>query len=331
VHNEQEIARRDIRPGDVVLVEKGGDVIPKVVKPILTLRPTGDAEPRPFVMPTVCPVCGSTLQKEVEEVVWRCENTSCPARLRRSLQHFASRRAMDIEGLGEAIVDQLIDRGLVKDFADLYHLTAPQLSSLVVAPREARSERARPRKLGKVGVNLVAQLQQSKRADVWRLIHGLGIRHVGERGAQALAAAFGTLDRLVRASLEELQGVPDVGPVVAASVRSFFDEARNVRLVERLRDAGLNMGAAVAQPETPARPLPLAGQTFVLTGVLSSMTREAAQEAIERLGGKVSSSVSRKTRYVVVGAEPGGKVEKARELGVAVLEEPEFLRRIIGK
>jgi DNA ligase (NAD+) len=332
LHNEQEIARRDIRPGDTVLIEKGGDVIPKVVKPILTLRPIGENEPLPFSMPATCPVCGSTLQKEAEEVVWRCENTSCPARLRRSLQHFASRRAMDIEGLGEAIVDQLIDGGLVSDFADLYDLTESQLSSLVVAPKEARSERARPRKLGKVGANLVAQIQQSKRAEVWRLIHGLGIRHVGERGSQALAGAFGTLDRLVTASVDELEQVPDVGPVVAASVRAFFDEERNMQLVNRLRSAGLNMGAApAARRVASAAALPLEGKTFVLTGALRSMTREQAQEAVERLGGKVSSSVSRRTSYVVAGAEPGGKLEKARELNVPVLEEAEFLHRIIGR
>jgi DNA ligase (NAD+) len=330
LHNEQEIARKDIRAGDMVLVEKGGDVIPKVVKPLTSLRPTGPDAPVPFVMPAGCPVCGSDLQKPAEEVVWRCENPSCPARLRRSLQHFASRRAMNIEGLGEAIVDQLIDQGLVHDFADLYHLTGEQLSELVVTPREARSERARPRKLGKVGTNLAAELEASKRAELWRLVHGLGIRHVGERGAQALAEALGSLDALLAASVEELQAVPDVGPVVAASVRAFFDEPRNRRLIGRLQAAGVGTVASEPKAERPgAGPKRLAGQTFVLTGTLASMTREQAQDAIERLGGKVASSVSRKTTYVVVGTDPGSKAEKAQALGIPTLDEPALQRLII--
>jgi DNA ligase (NAD+) len=331
LHNEQEIARKDIRAGDMVLIEKGGDVIPKVVKPLTSLRPEGADAPVPFVMPASCPVCGSGLRKPDEEVVWRCENPSCPARLRRSLQHFASRRAMNVEGLGEAIVDQLVEQGLVRDFADLYHLTGPQLSELVVAPREARSERARPRKLGKVGTNLAAELEASKQAELWRLVHGLGIRHVGERGAQALAAALGSLDAFLTATVEQLQAVPDVGPVVAASVRAFFDEPRNRRLVERLLAAGVGTGTAPPKPaDSAASPLPLAGQTFVLTGSLASMTREQAQEAIERLGGKVTGSVSRKTSFVVVGADPGSKADRARELGIPVLDEPGLRRLIIN-
>jgi DNA ligase (NAD+) len=327
LHNEQEIARKDIRPGDMVLVEKGGDVIPKVVKPIVSLRPAG-AEPAPFVMPATCPVCGSALHKPADEVVWRCENASCPARLRRSLQHFASRRAMNIEGLGEAIVDQLLEHGLVHDVADLYRLTGARLAELVVAPREARSERARPRKLGKVGVKLAEEIAASKRADLWRLVHALGIRHVGERGAQALAGAFGSLEAIAGASLEALQEVPDVGPVVAASVQEFFEEPRNRALVARLAEAGLHLGEA--RPAAPvAAPQPLAGKTFVLTGTLSAMSREQAQEAVERLGGKVAASLSRRTSYLVVGAEPGSKVEKARALGVPEIGEADFLRLII--
>jgi len=326
LHNEQEIARKDIRPGDMVLIEKGGDVIPKVVKPITSARAAGAGAPRPFVMPTTCPSCGSRLRKPDEEVVWRCENPSCPARLRRSLEHFAARRAMNIDGLGESIIDELVGRGMVRDFADLYRLTAPQLEALVVEPKKGASERARPRKLGKVGTNLVSEIGRSKRAELWRLLHALGIRHVGERGAQALAAAFGHIDALMSASFDALQAVPDVGPVVAASVRSFFDEAPNRRLMARLRKAGLNLGGhEAARPAAPT----LAGKTFVLTGALVSMTREEAQEAIERVGGKVTGSVSRKTTYVVVGADPGSKLEKARELGVATLDEDAFRRLII--
>lgn len=329
LHNEQEIARRDIREGDTVIVEKGGDVIPKVVKPVLALRP---AESQPFRMPEACPVCGSRLQREPDEVIWRCENASCPARLRRSLQHFASRRAMDIEGLGEGIVDALVECGLVRDVADLYHLQAPVLEELVVEPREPASERARPRKLGKVGHNLVAQIDRSRKAELWRLLHGLGIRHVGERGAQALARAYGTMDRLMAASVEELQQVPDVGPVMAASVRAFFDEPRNRRLVERLRDAGVSMGAPEAEREgagAPAEAQPLAGLTFVLTGTLSTMTRDEARALIERRGGKVTGSVSRHTSYLVVGSDPGSKLDQARRLGVQTLDEAAF-RALVG-
>jgi DNA ligase (NAD+) len=329
LHNEQEIARRDIREGDTVIVEKGGDVIPKVVRPILARRP---AASRPFRMPEACPVCGSRLQREPDEVIWRCENASCPARLRRSLQHFASRRAMDIEGLGEAIVDALVERGLVQDAADLYHLEAPVLEELVVAPREPASERARPRKLGKVGRNLVAQIDRSRKAALWRLLHGLGIRHVGERGAQALARAYGTMDRLMGASVEELQQVPDVGPVMAASVRAFFDEPRNRRLVERLREAGVSMGAPEAEhggAGSPPAARPLAGLTFVLTGTLSTMTRDEARALIERRGGKVTGSVSRSTSYLVVGSEPGSKLDQARRLGVRTLDEAAF-RALVG-
>jgi DNA ligase (NAD+) len=329
LHNDQEIARKDIRPGDMVIVEKGGDVIPKVVKPLVSLRGEGDAAPAPFVMPTACPSCGSRLQRPGEEVVWRCENASCPARLRRSLQHFASRRAMNIEGLGEAIVDVLLERGLVGDVADLYGLTAGALAELVVEPRESRSERARPRKLGKVGENLARELEGSKGADLWRLVHALGIRHVGERGAQALAAAFGHMEALAEASPEQLQGVPDIGPVVAGAVRTFFDEPHNRALVARLAAAGLNMGRrdTAAVPAAPAGTL--AGRTFVLTGTLSAMTREQAQAAIEARGGKVTSSVTRKTAGLIVGADPGSKVEKARALGVPQLDERAFLELII--
>jgi DNA ligase (NAD+) len=331
LHNDQEIARKDIRVGDVVLVEKGGDVIPKIVKPMASQRSAGPDAPQPFVMPERCPSCGSRLHRPEDEVVWRCENTSCPARLRRSLHHFASRRAMDIEGLGEAIVDVLIDQRLVDDFADLYALSGEALAELVVAPREARSERARPRKLGKVGTNLAAEIDGSRRNQLWRLVHGLGIRHVGERGAQALAAYFGEMAGIMDASLDELVQVTDVGPVVAASVRRFFEEPENRHLVERLREAGVNMGRPVERPAAATEPGLLAGQTFVLTGTLDSMTRDEAQAAIVARGGKVASSVSRKTSYVVAGRDAGSKLEKARSLGVPVLDEATFTTRIIGR
>jgi DNA ligase (NAD+) len=324
LHNAEDVARKDIRDGDTVILEKGGDVIPKVVGPVLAERPQGA---QPWVMPTECPACGSALQRPEGEVVYRCENVSCPARIRRALEHFASRGAMDIEGLGEAIVDGLVDQGLVHDFADLYALTAPQLESLVVTPRDARSERARPRKLGKVGTNLAAEIDRSRSADLSRLIYALGIRHVGERSGQVLAAAFGSMDALVAAPVERLQETREIGPVLAASVRAWLDEPRNVELVERLRRAGVNMTSTLT-PEASTDG-PLSGKTFVLTGTLETLTREEATARIEALGGRVSGSVSRKTSFVVVGADPGTKAEKARTLGVETLDEAAFCRLII--
>jgi DNA ligase (NAD+) len=279
-------------------------------------------------MPTTCPVCHSVLHRDEEEVVWRCENASCPARLRRSLEHFASRSAMNIEGLGEALVDQLIEQDLVRDCADLYHLTAEQLENLVVRPREPRSERAVPRKLGKVGRNVIRQIERSKGNDISRLIYALGIRHVGEKAAVTLGRHLRTMERLIASSLEALTELPDVGPVVAGSIRAFADEPKNRELVERLAQAGVNMNSLAPEPSiAPAGPL--AGQVFVLTGTLSSMTRDQATEALERLGAKVAGSVSRKTTGVVCGAEAGSKLEKARQLGVRTLDEQEFLNLIM--
>lgn len=326
LHNADEVRRKDVRVGDRVLIEKGGDVIPKVVKVTDPDRPGRTAA---WEMPASCPSCGSTLVRPEEEVVWRCENSSCPARLRRSLEHFASRNAMDIDGMGEAIVDQLIEQGLVRDAADLYKLTAPVLEALVVAPREAKSERARPRKLGKVGTNLAAQIDRSRQAELWRLIHGLGIRHVGERAAQVLSRAFGSVGALQAASIDDLQRVPEIGPVVAASVRTWLDEPHNGDLLARLTAADVRTEATEAERAPAAEGAPLAGRTYVITGTLASMTREEAVAALERLGAKVSGSVSRKTAGVVVGAEPGSKLDRARALGVETLDEVAFARLIM--
>ena len=325
LHNAEDIARKDLREGDTVLIEKGGDVIPKVVKTMGEHPPGSES----WQMPTTCPVCQSHLQRDEEEVVWRCANTSCPARLRRSLEHFASRSAMNIEGLGESLVDQLLERGLVRDFADLYHLDAATLEDLVVTPRDPRSDRARPRKLGKVGRNVAAEIDRSRSNDLSRLIYALGIRHVGEKAASTLARHFRTMDQMLNASLESLQAVSEIGPVLAASVRAFADEPRNRELVDRLRDAGLNMESQA--PAVTEGPRPLSGRTYVLTGTLSAMTREAAQAAIEALGGKVTGSVSKKTTALIAGEEAGSKLDKARTLGVAILTEAEFLERIIGR
>jgi DNA ligase (NAD+) len=320
LHNAEDIARKDIRDGDTVIIEKAGDVIPRVVAPVLSLRPDDSG---PFVMPADCPVCGSLLRRDEEEVVWRCENTSCPARLRRSLEHFASRAAMNIEGLGESLVDQLLVQGLVKDFADLYHLNVEQLEELVVTPRDPKSERATPRKLGKVGRNVFAQIDASRKNDLARLIYALGIRHVGEKAASTLARYFRTMQRLMAATVDELEATPEIGPVLAASVRSFADEPRNQALVTNLKHAGVNMDSQAPAPT--AEPVgKLAGKTVVLTGTLQSMTREEATSALERLGARVSGSVSKKTSFVVAGEEAGSKLEKAQKLGIETLDEQAF-------
>ncbi len=325
LHNAEDIARKDFREGDMVVIEKAGDVIPRVVSPILSLRPP---ESTPWVMPTACAECRSPLHRDEEEVVWRCDNSSCPARLRRGLEHFASRGAMNIEGLGESLVDQLIEQKLVLDFADLYRLTSDQLENLVVTPRAPRSERAVPRKLGKVGRNVIEQIDRSRQNDVARLLYGLGVRHVGEKAASTLTRYFRTLPAILAAPLEALQTVPEIGPVVAASVRDFADEPRNRALVEKLAAAGVNMESLQPAPGVSG-PGPLLGKVFVLTGTLPTMTREEATAAIEQLGGKVTGSVSRKTSYVVAGDEAGSKLQKAEQLGVRVLNEEEFKRLII--
>ncbi len=308
LHNEQEITRKDIRPRDFVLVEKGGDIIPKIVKPVLAMR---EPDVEPWQMPTHCPVagCGSLLVRPEGEVIWRCENVSCPAKIRRGLEHFASRRAMNIEGLGEALVDQLVTTGLVNDYADLYRLDGAALEGL---------ERMGMRSSEK----LLEQIDRSKTVELWRVIYALGIRHVGERAAQVLAGAFGSIERLMNASTDALEQVEDVGPVVAEAVRAYFAEPRNRDLVERLLKAGVRMESTGG----PAGAFlgVLSGKTFVLTGTLSSMSRDKAAELIERLGGRVVGSVSKKTSYVVVGGDAGAKLEKARALGVPTLDEAGF-------
>ena len=332
LHNAEDIARKDIREGDTVVIEKAGDVIPKVVAPIPGLRPP-DAVP--WTMPTMCPECGTSLHRDEEEVIWRCDNPSCPARIRRSLEHFASRSAMNIEGLGASLVDQLIEQTLVNDFADLYHLTAEQLENLVVAPKEPRSERAVPRKLGKVGRNVIEQIERSKSNDLSRLLYALGIRHVGEKAAATLARHFRTIDRLLDEPAETLQNAPEIGPVVAGSVHDFLTEPRNRELIRRLKDAGVNTATSLPEP-TVAEEGPLAGKIFVITGTLPFLSREAATAALERLGAKIAGSVSKKTSYVVAGGEAGSKLEKAQKLGVRVLDlkdealdEQAFVDRII--
>ncbi len=311
LHNELEVARRDIRPGDRVIVEKGGDIIPKIVGPVLADR---SPDATPWKMPAVCPFCGSTLVKPDEEVVWRCENASCPARLRRSLEHFAGRRAMNIEGLGESLVDQLVTTELVRDYADLYALTVDALAALERMGKKSAAK-------------LVAEIDASRTADIWRLLHGIGIRHVGEGGARALAAGFGSVAAIRNATVEQLQAVPDVGEVVARSVRSFFDERRNALLMDRLAAAGVC--TQVLDISADAAVKPLSGTTYVITGTLESMSRDEAKAKLEALGAKVAGSVSRKTTGVIVGHDAGTKADKAKALGVPQLDEAAFVALIM--
>ncbi len=322
LHNEQEITRRDIREGDIVIIEKGGEIIPKVIGPVIE---EGAPRAEPWAMPTVCKFCGSTLVKPDGEVIWRCENVSCPARIRRGLEHFASRKAMRIEGIGESVIDQLITTGLVRDYADLYELTATQLAAL--SSTSKRGDKEITRVFGEKNATKVAsEIEKSKSAGLARVLYAIGIRHVGEGGASALARAFGTMDALIGASLEQLEVVPDVGPVVAKSVREFLNQPLNVELLNRLAAAGVDMTAPMSAG--PIEPQVFAGMTIVLTGTLPALSREAATELVVARGGKVSGSVSKKTAFVVAGTEAGSKLEKAQALGIDVLDEAQFLSRI---
>jgi DNA ligase (NAD+) len=308
LHNEDEIRRKDIRVGDIVLIERSGDVIPKVVGPMKERR-TG--EEKVFVWPDRCPVCRARIHRDKDEAISRCTNPSCPAKLRESLLHFASRRAMNIEGLGEALVDQLLAKGLVRAIPDLYGLRFEDLAAL---------ERMGP----KSSQNLLDEIAKSKTNEVARLIFALGIRHVGERLARTLADHFSDIDALAVASEDDLLKVEDVGPVVAESIAFFFAQPENLALLRKLKEAGLTFRAAKKVRAVGAQPF--AGKTFVLTGTLERFTRDEARAALEKRGGQVSDSVSGKTSYLIVGAEPGSKLAKAQKLGVPTLDEKEFVK-----
>ncbi len=308
LHNAEEIARKDIRIGDMVTIEKAGEIIPAVVAVRTDLR-TG-AE-RVFAMPAECPVCGAPVVQDPAGVAIRCQNLACPAQVKRRLQHFASRGAMDIEGLGEAMVEQLVGQGLVRTVPEIYALTQEQLTSL-----ERMGEKS--------AANLLAGIAASKEQPVWRLVHGLGILHVGATGARALAGHFGTLDKLLSAGLEEIRRVPDIGEVVGLSVFEFVQNPANRESLEQLRAAGLNFGERDPAPAGPgAGGSPLAGTRWVITGTLSQPREEIAELILER-GGKVSGSLSNKTNFLLAGDEAGSKLEKARTLGVKVVAEAEF-------
>ncbi|HSN14815.1 MAG TPA: NAD-dependent DNA ligase LigA [Anaeromyxobacteraceae bacterium] len=315
LHNEDEMRRKDVLVGDWVLVRRAGEVIPEVVKP-LPERRTG--EERPFVFPPACPVCGARVVREEGEKVWRCTGSACPAQLAGKLRQFASRRAMDVEGLGERLCEALVERGHVKDFADLYDVPFGTWQQLFSRPRkEEGTERELPEKSAQ---NMLAALERSKGTTLSRFVNALGIPQVGEATAATLARHFGDLGRLLDASEEALQGVRDVGPETAGEIRAWTEEPQNRRVVERLLAAGVR-----PEPDRVDARGALAGKTVVLTGSLSKMSRDEAKAAIERRGGKVSGSVSRKTDLVVAGEEAGSKLAKATQLGVKIIGEAELL------
>ena len=310
LHNEDEIRRKDVRIGDTVIVRRAGDVIPEVLGPVLEKRPD---DAREFVMPTACPVCGSAIERLEDETIARCTGgLFCGAQRKQTLWHAASRKALDIEGLGEKLVDQLVDSGRVKTLADLYSLRPLELVGL-------------DRMGQKSADNLVAAIDKAREPGLNRLLYALGIRHVGETTARDVARHFGSIDAIMDADEEALSSVPDVGPVVAASIRRFFAEQHNRDVIEQLKSQGVNPVAEAAPQATT-----LAGKTFVLTGTLPNWTREEASMRIQAAGGKVSGSVSKKTAYLVAGEDSGSKLAKAQELGVAVLDE-DGLKALLGE
>ena len=310
LHNEDEVRRKDVRVGDTVIVRRAGDVIPEVVGVVLAKRPK---EARRFEMPTVCPVCGSDIVKAEGEAVARCSGgLFCGAQRKQAIKHFASRKAMDIEGLGDKLVDQLVDADLVHNVADLYSLTHDQLASL-------------ERMGAKSATNLISAIKQSKTTTLAKFLFALGIREVGEATARSLALHYGELEKIISADKASLQSVADVGPIVADHIYTFFRQSHNIEVIDALRNAGVRW-PAVEVPEADAQPL--LGQTYVLTGTLSTLSRADAKARLQALGAKVSGSVSKKTSYVVAGADAGSKLTKAEQLGVAILTEEDLLRKL---
>jgi DNA ligase (NAD+) len=303
LHNEDEIKRKDIRVGDSVVIEKAGEVIPKVVR---VVEESGKSRGQPFIMPKECPECQTQIVREKDEAAWRCVNAACPAQLKERLFHFASRKAMDIDHLGPAVIDQLVDSGRVKHFSDLFTLTPEEL-----APLDRMAEKS--------AQNLLDALQKSKTAGLSRLLHGFGIRHVGQRAATILAETFHSMDALQNASFEDLESVMEMGPIMAESLRAFLGQEANQEEIRLLKELGV-----VLVEDRQATGDRLLGKQFVLTGTLKEFTRDQAKEKILAQGGRVTSSVSKKTDYVVAGADPGSKRDKAEKLGVEILSEDDF-------
>ena len=304
LHNQDFISQRDIRIGDTVKIRKAGEIIPEILEVVLSKRPENAV---PYFLPDKCPICGAKTERDEDGAFLRCTGAECPAQLSRNIAHFVSRDAMDIDGLGSAIVDALIEKGYLKSPADIYYLTPEEVGSLWQKGDTAAKK-------------LLSAIQDSKSRDVSRLIYALGIRQVGVKTGKVLATAFGSLDALEQASVEALTEVPDVGEVTAGFIADWFAQPQSRHLLERLRQAGVNF-----QSLRQVGDQRFAGMTFVLTGALSRFTREEATEQIENLGGKVSGSVSKKTKFVVVGENAGSKERKARELGIQILTEDEFL------
>lgn len=307
LHNQDFISERDIRIGDTVSIRKAGEIIPEILSVDFSKRP---ADAHPYQLPDRCPVCGAATRRDEEGTFLRCTGVECPAQLSRNIAHFVSRDAMDIEGLGGAIVEQLIDKGLVRSAADIYYLSLEDIKSLWQSGETAAAK-------------LLAAIEASKTQDLSKLIYALGIRQVGAKTGKVLANAFGTLDRLMQASAEELTHVPDIGEVTAQFICDWFSQAQSLHMIERLRQAGLNFECKRTLVDNR-----FSGMTFVLTGALSKFTREEATERIELFGGKASGSVSKRTTYVVVGENAGSKERKARDLGIPILSEDQFLEMI---
>lgn len=307
LHNQDFISSRDIRIGDTVLIRKAGEIIPEILEVDLSKRPEGTAA---YHLPECCPACGARVEQDPDGAFLRCTGAECPAQLSRNIAHFVSRDAMDIDGLGSAIVDGLIGKSLIHSPADIYYLTLEDIKSLWISGST-------------VATKLLASIEASKQQDVSRLIYALGIRQVGAKTGKVLASRFGGLDALMNASVEELTEVPDIGAVTAQSIFDWFHQPQSMHMIQRLRDAGVNFESKRVVTDTR-----FAGKTFVLTGALSKFTREEATERIEALGGKASGSVSKKTSFVVVGENAGSKERKARELGIPILTEDEFLQML---
>ena len=304
LHNQDFITSKDIRIGDTVIVQKAGEIIPEIVEVVKDKRPSGAV---PYYLPEVCPVCGAPVSRDEDGVAIRCTGAECPAQLLRNLTHFTSRNAMDIDGVGPAVIQSLVESGLVKTAADLYRLQVQDIAQL-------------DRMGEKSAANAVAAIEKSKENDLWRLLSALGIRQVGDKAAKVLAAHFGSFDALSAASEEELTAIDDVGPITARYIRQWLESPQSQDLLARLREAGVNMTSH--QEKVDDR---FAGQTFVLTGTLEKFTRDEAAAMIEQRGGKASGSVSKKTTYVVAGENAGSKLRKAQELNIPVLTEDEFL------